>query len=175
MEGFIKPNRFFTKDHLRVFFEHCLLKTKYEMNYTKVDRDESTTIDFYSHNTFTSHATTFNLNNIDLGSQVIEPKLRQYINLNKIIYTSNDDAFMRTKYTLFRRFYTHYLKDKDIGEGVNKLLVDIIHRYQECLSLINVEYKSACIQAIDLVCLNRNKEYLFQVYTDVEPIINILQ
>jgi hypothetical protein len=82
---------------------------------------------------------------------------------------------MRTKYTLFRRFYTHYLKDKDIGEGVNKLLVDKIHRYQECLSLINVEYKSACIQAIDLVCLNRNKEYLFQVYTDVEPIINILQ
>ena len=175
MEGFIKPNRFFTKDHLSIFFKHCILKTKYEINYTKVDNDESTTVDFYSHNTFTSHSTTLGLKNTDVGEQIIDSEYIQYLNLNKTIYTSDDDAFMRTKYTLFRRFYIHYLKDKDIGEGVNKLLVDKIHKYQECLTLVNVEYKRACIQTVDLVYLNKSKEYLFQIYTHIEPVINILQ
>lgn len=175
MEGFIKPNRFFTKDHLMLFFKHCILKTKYEMNYTKSGTDESTTVDFYSHNAFTSKFKTSELNNIYVGRQIEDSKLIQYLNLNKTIYTSGDDAFMRTKYTLFRRFYTHYLKDKDIGEGVNKLLVDKIHKYQKCLNLVDVEYKKACIQAVDLVYLKGSKEYLFQVYTHIEPVINILQ
>lgn len=145
------------------------------MNYTKSGTDESTTVDFYSHNTFTSEFKTFELNNIYVGKQIGDPKLIQYLNLNKTIYTSDDDAFMRTNYTLFRRFYTHYLKDKDIGEGVNKLLVDKIHKYHECLTLVDIKYKSACIQAVDFVYLNRSKEYLFQVYTHIEPVINILQ
>ena len=168
-QGVINYNDLFNYNDLYKILIHGNLKTNYTMSFFKNNSIKLDTINFSTFHTFTSQKKTLCLDNFYLGQQINNFTKPQLINLNKSLYTENNDCINSINDPFYTKFYEHYLKNTKIGNDLNGVLLDKFYKYQECLNLINVEYKSSCIQAVNVFYLKG--EYLFEVNTLIENII----
>ena len=154
-------NKFFTKGDCEMFLSHGILKTDYLMQFFYKDFSKPFEKKFSTYNTITSAFQTFGLKNYKIGNQINNPTKNQYINLNKSLYTDNDNIIIDLNDVFYSHFYNHYLNNKLPGIDLNRILLNKMYKYQECYNLIDINYKNSCIQAVNVLYLKN--EYVFEV------------
>lgn len=158
----INFDNYFTINQLKNILNHGCLKTEYLINYNNINSNIIEIINIFSFNTFTSKNYTNNFKNVYLGNS-FNGDDNQYINLNKIMYTNQENNLVGLNNIFFKKFYSNYFLNKTIKNEVNSILIDKFIKYNECLHLINIKYQDACLQSVNL--FYKNEQYLFIVNT----------
>lgn len=154
-------NKLFTKGDCEMFLNHGILKTDYLMQFVYKGSSKFFEKKFSTYNTITSSFQTFGLKNYKIGNQINNPTKSQYINLNKSLYTDNDNIIINLNDAFYSNFYSYYLNNKLPGIDLNRILLNKMYKYQECYNLIDINYKNSCIQAVNVLYLKN--EYVFEV------------
>jgi hypothetical protein len=103
------------------------------------------------------------LKNYRLGNKIKNPTESQFINLNKSIYTNDNNIILDLNDAFYLQFKNYYLNGRSSGLELNKVLLNKMYKYQECYNLIDINYKNSCIQAVKVLYLKN--EYFFEVIT----------
>jgi len=156
-------NKCFSKADLDIFLSHGTLRTDYFMNFVNKGCSRIFEKKFSTYHTFTSSWETFGLKNYRLGNKIKNPTESQFINLNKSIYTNDNNIILDLNDAFYLQFKNYYLNGRSSGLELNKVLLNKMYKYQECYNLIDINYKNSCIQAVNVLYLKN--EYFFEVIT----------